>query len=67
MPLCFWWPMRTELALQVACCVTLTGRDEKTAWSFAGPHPTRKKNGQQKNGARGRRLSLGGKRHANEA
>jgi hypothetical protein len=30
MPLCYWWPMRTELALQVVCCVTLTRRDEKT-------------------------------------
>ncbi len=48
MPLCYWWPMRTELALQVACCVTLTGRDEKTAWSFAGSRPKRKKNAKHK-------------------
>jgi hypothetical protein len=48
MPLCYWWPMRTELALQVACCATLTGRDEKTARSFAGSHLKRKKNGKHK-------------------
>ena len=48
MPLGYWWPMRTELALEVACCVTLTGRDEKTAWSFAGSHPKHKKSGQHK-------------------